>query len=1303
MGCSGGGGQTSTVTQTTQPPADFLAAYRALQNRATGVASQPLQQYQGPMVAGFTPAQLQAFDTVNSSQGVGAPFTNAAAQYGAAAATPVADQMPLLSDSSNAALAGTGLSTYTSPTPNYWQSAMAALPMLLAATGLGGPAYAGTGQPGVGSPPGITGTANPGVGSGGFGAANPGVIPDVTNGLVPDVNASTIGAFQNPYTEDVVNSTLANIDRSNAIQRNDLTGNAIASGAWGGDRAGVAQAELDRTQGLARGQTEAQLRSSGYAQALAAAQAQQQTGVQKAGLGISQQQIGLGQSGQALQGLGLATNANQAMDQASLARANAAMAAYGQQLSAAQQAAGTTGQLNLGVGQLMGNLGSSAQAQALSGASSQLQTGALQQQLAQEQLNIPYQMFQQMQNYPFYSTNFLGQMTGLAGAGAGDTTTKTSPGPNMMSQLGGLGMAGLGGTGQSGAFGANGWLGSLFGSGAGAGAGAAGSGAGWVGSAEQLTQMGLQARGGRVGREGVGSDFALGGTVGGDAGVGGDVSILRRPEGAARTPIVAPQLSLRPPVPISSGTPGSSLSIDPVSNWSPPAAATPTAPQVAGVGGDVSFNPGDPSTYQSGVGGIGGDTPGMIAARGTVLQQHQSGGMAKGAAAGALAGSHFGPWGAAIGGALGGLTGVLSRTNNTPLQDIRQAIELGRPISDASWAQAGYGPNGTTLSANAGVGGVTPGPNQGTFLPNGDFMPNGAQAPGLVIPADQLAAVWGGAPIRHSPRMGYASGGVGYNDDEYTIDALGLPAVANIAPFDITLNGSPVPRRRPHGDIGEDQSGVAPDASMQTSPNEGLGLGFQPNTTAATGASPSGAQGNAFLDSPWAALTNFGLATMAGESPYALTNIGQGGLYAMQGLERQQAQREARGDRQQEFKLKLADANERARQIDATIDHYVNQDREAAAAREDAAAGKWSHSAQVDDTGHYIETNDKSGEVRQGALAGETPGTKELRQIQRDKDKAEQANKPFNADGTPNKAYQEYELDKTRAGREPITPFDNPVEVEVNDGMGGTTQLLAQQNKTTGEWVTADQSRTPLDPKGLRVVKSDQTGGGRFAGQVLRLLNSAKQATSEIKNIAALPISSSSGPLAGRGQERGLFNAAKEALVNSVQPQEIQDFNVSMIGMGRALSGLESGGMQPNQALQQQFEGLALKEGDTYITKMRKMATMKQDAVNALETTLTSPLLGKEQKEFAAKLIAELNEAIPWNPADVTALEHSKNPRTTIMDVAKKAGLVGAKGSSAAAGVLTVPPAPNERVVGKVYDTPKGKMTWTGQGWEPVQ
>lgn len=70
-----------------------------------------------------------------------------------------------------------------------------------------------------------------------------------------------------------------------------------------------------------------------------------------------------------------------------------------------------------------------------------------------------------------------------------------------------------------------------------------------------------------------------------------------------------------------------------------------------------------------------GPTPGMIAA-----QQ--------------ATGTHGGAGRSTTGMLLGGFLGA--RKNNSPIQDISQAIALGRTITDAQWAQAGYGPGGST-------------------------------------------------------------------------------------------------------------------------------------------------------------------------------------------------------------------------------------------------------------------------------------------------------------------------------------------------------------------------------------------------------------------------------------------------------------------------------------------------------------------------------------------------------------------------------------------------------------------------------
>ena len=115
------------------------------------------------------------------------------------------------------------------------------------------------------------------------------------------ITPEQIAQYYDPYQESVINATMGNIDESNEQQRQRLVGNAIAKGAWGGDRAGVAQAELTRQQGLARNQTLAELQSRGYGQALLAAQADRDAAARGTG-----QMLGLQSAG--LQGAGAQLN-----------------------------------------------------------------------------------------------------------------------------------------------------------------------------------------------------------------------------------------------------------------------------------------------------------------------------------------------------------------------------------------------------------------------------------------------------------------------------------------------------------------------------------------------------------------------------------------------------------------------------------------------------------------------------------------------------------------------------------------------------------------------------------------------------------------------------------------------------------------------------------------------------------------------------------------------------------------------------------------------------------------------------------
>lgn len=178
--------------------------------------------------------------------------------------------------------------------------------------------------------------------------------------------------FYNPYQQQVIDATMRQMTQANEQAQSGALGTAISSGAFGGDRAGIAAANLANQQGLAMGSTLAGLNAQNYNQALAAAQ--QQQGVE---LGATQADLArLMQGGQFYAGLG----------------------------QAAQQAG-------------------------LQGAEAQINAGTLGQQTEQAGLTALYNQFMQQQAYPFQVAQFLANIGMGTGALSGSTTTSTQPAP----------------------------------------------------------------------------------------------------------------------------------------------------------------------------------------------------------------------------------------------------------------------------------------------------------------------------------------------------------------------------------------------------------------------------------------------------------------------------------------------------------------------------------------------------------------------------------------------------------------------------------------------------------------------------------------------------------------------------------------------------------------------------------------------------------------------------------------------------------------------------------------------------------
>jgi len=193
-----------------------------------------------------------------------------------------------------------------------------------------------------------------------------------------------IDNYMSPYIKDVADTTRAQMEQAQEQAQSGALGTAVSSGAFGGDRAGVAAANLANQQNLAMGSTMANIYNQGYTQALGASQAdlarQLQGGSQIASIGAQSQQLGL-------------------------------------QGAQAQLAAGTQ----------MADLGARAQQLGLQGGQAQLAAGTQMQQTEQAGKDALINQFMQEQGYPFQVAQFLANIAMGTGALSGSTTTTTQP------------------------------------------------------------------------------------------------------------------------------------------------------------------------------------------------------------------------------------------------------------------------------------------------------------------------------------------------------------------------------------------------------------------------------------------------------------------------------------------------------------------------------------------------------------------------------------------------------------------------------------------------------------------------------------------------------------------------------------------------------------------------------------------------------------------------------------------------------------------------------------------------------------
>ena len=449
------GGKSSTSTSQVQIPQDVLARYNSVNQTAQQAAQTPFQTYNGQFVAPLSSTQEAGVANTNLAAGQAQPYYQAATgQLGQAQASAIPYYGAATQAQGNAAATGSAYAggslgalaggnqaaaPYQAAAGQSYGGAYAgAQPYNQAATGLAAGAYAGA-QPYNSTAAGLAG------------ASAQAVNPDSLN----------VGQYLSPYLSTVLQGTEGILNQQNQQAMSGQLGNAITSGAFGGDRSGIAAANLNQQQNLANAQIYSGILNQGYNTALGAAQQQQglyydaaaanrgalaaagqqfqsignqqynqgaNTASQLANIGNQTYSQGMG-LGSAEQGLGGqlygqgATNASQ-------------IAALGQQQYS--QGAGTSAAYaNLGQGlynigsqtsQQLAGLGAGAQSASLQGAQAQLAAGQTEQQTQQAQDTALYNQFLQQQSYPFQTAQFLANVAEGTGSLSGSTTTTTQPG-----------------------------------------------------------------------------------------------------------------------------------------------------------------------------------------------------------------------------------------------------------------------------------------------------------------------------------------------------------------------------------------------------------------------------------------------------------------------------------------------------------------------------------------------------------------------------------------------------------------------------------------------------------------------------------------------------------------------------------------------------------------------------------------------------------------------------------------------------------------------------------------------------------
>ena len=227
-----------------------------------------------------------------------------------------------------------------------------------------------------------------------------------------DYTGSNVSQYMNPYMQNVVDIQQREAQRQGDIASTQRAGQAVRSGAFGGSRAGVMDAEAARNLALQKGDIQAQGQNAAFQNAQQQFNTQQGRDLQ-AQMANQQQNMTAQQLGEQSRQYG---------------------AGYGMQgLQTGLQAAGQLGQL-----------GGQQFAQGMDINKLQNAYGAQQQQLEQQGLSQSYQDFLNQQNYPYKQLGFMSDILRGTPTGSSSSMNMYQAQPGALQTATGLGLGAYG-------------------------------------------------------------------------------------------------------------------------------------------------------------------------------------------------------------------------------------------------------------------------------------------------------------------------------------------------------------------------------------------------------------------------------------------------------------------------------------------------------------------------------------------------------------------------------------------------------------------------------------------------------------------------------------------------------------------------------------------------------------------------------------------------------------------------------------------------------------------------------------------